>query len=369
VIDRSGKKLSAADFGTKARPCLVCGNDACICAHETSELTAAVERILLRFEREHLAETISASALKAIIGEAAITPKPGLVDMANTGSHTDMDFFSFLDSAAAILPYFRECALAGFDSSLSPEDLFESLRKPGKIAERAMLKATGGVNTHRGIIFSLGILSAAWGRLYREKEPSPEEALELSAKMTARLSADFYLPPASYAAASHAAASHGEAIHARWGIKGIRGEVSGGFPSVRRVFPLFRRMLAEPEPDISGHSPLAGRSLNNAGVAALLNLIVCVEDTNIIHRGGTGVFESVRQELRAFLSTGPSLGEMLEKAGELDREFIARHISPGGSADLLAVILFLHYLELKSTTEPKGNRNYVRCHSAGRRRG
>ena len=290
-------------------------------------------------QRERLAETISAAALKAIIGEAAITPKPGLVDMANSGSHRDMDFFSFIDSAAAILPYFRDCALAGFDSTLSPEDLFESLREPGKVAERAMRKATGGVNTHRGIIFSLGVLSAAWGRLYREKEPTPEEALELSAKMCARLSADFHL-----SAASHAA-SHGEAIHARWGIKGIRGEVAAGFPSVRRVFPLFRRMLAEPEPEPDGHTPPAGRRLNNAGVAALLNLIACVEDTNIIHRGGHGVLESVRQELRAFLAAGPSMGEMREKAAELDRDFIARHISPGGSADLLAVILFLHYLD------------------------
>jgi holo-ACP synthase/triphosphoribosyl-dephospho-CoA synthase len=207
--------------------------------------------------------------------------------------------------------------------------LFNSLRFRGKIAETEMQNATGGVNTHRGLIFSLGVLCAAFGRLYRRDErPGLEETLDLCRRMTARLHEDF-----SRAGAFGGALSHGEALYTRHGIRGIRGEVSRGFPTVRdTAYPVLLRLLE------------AGHSLNDAGVAVFLYLLAETEDTNIVHRSGPGELRRIREETSAFLAARPSMEEIRKKAGELDGEFIRLNISPGGSADLLAVTLFLYRL-------------------------
>jgi len=268
------------------------------------------------------------------MSEAAVTPKPGLVDRANSGSHGDMDFFTLVDSAAALLPWFRDCVLAGFDSGMEghrehdPVDLFKALRPKGRVAEDLMKKATGGVNTHRGYIFCLGILCAAYGRLRRKTDkPDLNGIIEFSKTMTTVLEEDF--------SSSHVdgEVSHGEAVYAKSGIKGVRGEVSLGFPSVTKIaLPLLGRLLEE------------GHSLNDAGVAVLLSLMASVEDTNIIHRGGIEVFRVVQEGLRVFLDgePNPDMEAIIKKAVTMDREFISKNLSPGGCADLLGVTFFLH---------------------------
>jgi holo-ACP synthase/triphosphoribosyl-dephospho-CoA synthase len=261
-----------------------------------------------------------------MMSEAAVTPKPGLVDRANNGAHADMDFFTFIDSASALIPWFRDCALAGFDSGCSPNALFENLRPRGMAAETLMKKATGGVNTHRGYIFCLGILCAAYGRLFRDTE-KPELAgiIKFSQAMTAALTQDFFR--------SHEKGepSHGQVVYAQSNIQGIRGEVSRGFPSVtEHALPLLRRILND------------GYSLNDAGIAVFLHLLSVAEDTNMIYRGGLGAFRSIQKELRVFLDADPGMEEIREKAARMDREFIAGNISPGGCADLLGVAFFLH---------------------------
>jgi holo-ACP synthase/triphosphoribosyl-dephospho-CoA synthase len=327
VLDGEGK-ITRTALGAGERKCLVCGGGAFACgrsrAHRVEELAAAVIHIMENFFREHLGTIISGAVLGALMGEVAATPKPGLVDRANNGAHRDMDFFTFIDSTAAILPYFRNCALAGFGDPAAPEELFNSLRPAGKIAELDMRNATGGANTHRGLIFSLGVLCAAFGRLYRRDEkPGLEDTLELCRSMTAHLHEDF-------SRASGEALSHGEALYIRHGIRGIRGEVSRGFPTVRNTaYPVLLRLLEE------------GHSLNDAGVAVFLRLLAETEDTNILHRSGPETLRRIQEETAAFLATGPSMEDIRKKAGELDGEFIRLNISPGGSADLLAVTLFL----------------------------
>jgi len=223
--------------------------------------------------------------------------------------------------------------MAGFDSgsektgvSHEAKLLFETLRPLGMKAEALMLKATGGVNTHRGYIFCLGILSAAYGRLFAETEkPDLTGIIEFSKAMTVSLTQDFSL---SY---DRREPSHGEAVCKRDGIQGIRGEVSRGFPSVTELgLPLLRSLL------------LKGHTLNDAGIVVLLNLIAYCEDTNIIHRGGIEVFRSIQEELRLFLAAEADMETIREKAAAMDKEFIAKNLSPGGSADLLGICFFLH---------------------------
>jgi holo-ACP synthase/triphosphoribosyl-dephospho-CoA synthase len=343
-------KIPRTAAGAEERKCLICGGGAFACgrsrAHTVEELGGAVLRIMGNFFRDKAGELVSAAALGALLGEAAITPKPGLVDRANKGAHSDMDFFTFIDSAAAIFPFFRDCAAAGFDSGLAPDSgeapkasaavkLFNSLRRGGKIAEQKMREASGGANTHRGLIFSLGILSAAFGALYRRNEsPGPKALLDLCRRMTAGLFEDFNQARENAGPGRKGAAlSHGETLYLRHGVSGIRGEVSRGFPTVRDLaYPALLGLLDR------------GHSLNDAGVFVLLQILARTEDTNIIHRAGPEELKGIQEDLSRFLAASPSVEEARKKAVELDGEFIKKNISPGGSADLLAVTLFLYRL-------------------------
>ncbi|MDR3192191.1 MAG: citrate lyase holo-[acyl-carrier protein] synthase [Treponema sp.] len=349
VLRAEGLKLSRLDRG-KTRPCLICGKPGFVCArsgaHSPEELIRRVIGLMERFIRERLGDIVASAALRALLGEAAVTPKPGLVDRANNGAHRDMDFFSFIDSTAALLPWFRDCALAGYESAGpggtvpgetdpgggDPEALFQSLRRRGKIAELLMRRAAG-VNTHRGLLFSLGLLSAAYGRLYRESEEPPAGALlDFAARMTGSLAEDFSAP--------NPAPSHGELIYAKSGVTGVRGEAAAGFPTVRNWgLPILRRLLAE------------GSGMNNAGLGTLLHLMAHTEDTNIIHRAGGPSLEAIRAETAAFLAGKPDMEEMKKKAAQMDRDFSARNISPGGAADLLAVSIFLWALESRKAED------------------
>jgi holo-ACP synthase/triphosphoribosyl-dephospho-CoA synthase len=343
----SRREISRRDHGAETRRCLICGGDAFVCGrsrvHSAGELQNAVLRIMARFQRSRLADMVAAAALRALIGEAAITPKPGLVDRANNGAHRDMHFFSFIDSTAAIIPYFRHCALAGFDAAderpeammrLSPDlpghpsALFNRLRPAGKIAELAMLAASGGANTHRGLIFSIGLASAAFGAFFRCREQlTPDDALDFIASMTRNITNDFGGPD------GHGEISHGEAVYKRYGIGGVREEARRGFPAIRNyALPALRRALQ------------AGLSLNDAGIAAFLHLLSAVMDTNIIHRSDAETLEAIRRNAADFLASNPGPAAMAEYAAKLDRDFIAKNISPGGCADLLALTLFLHWL-------------------------
>jgi holo-ACP synthase/triphosphoribosyl-dephospho-CoA synthase len=343
VLRRDGVKISRNELGGERRPCLVCGADAFACgrsrAHSAGELRGAAAGLMAAFQRKRLSDLIAQAALKALVGEVAITPKPGLVDRANNGAHQDMDFFSFIDSTAAIIPYFRGCAETGFDTALEspektmalpasdpehPQALFNRLRLDGKIAELAMLAASGGANTHRGLIFSMGLSSAAFGAFFRRREQvAAGDILDFIAAMTCNITEDF----------SGGGISHGEAIHKRYGIGGVREEARLGFPAVRnRALPVLRGALQ------------AGQSVNDAGLAALLHLISAVTDTNIIHRSDPETMEKIRQDAGAFLAADPAPPAIGKYAAKLDSEFIARNISPGGSADMLALTLFLHWL-------------------------
>ena len=356
IFESTGKKLSrsngsmAEGSGAEPRQCLICGGNGFICgrsrAHSPDELRRAVLGIMENWMRQKLGDRICSAAVWAVMSEAAVTPKPGLVDRNNSGAHKDMNFFTFIDSLPVLLPWFRSCALAGFDSAADdngstadlstaarsgvnekPVSLFKALRPPGKITEVLMKRAAGGVNSYRGYIFSIGILSAAYGRLFRNSEkPDLAGILDFVKAMTCTLGEDFSI--------AGNVSSHGEAVYATSGIQGIRGEVSRGFPTVTEyALPLLRRLLKE------------GYSLNDAGTAVLLVLLAHAEDTNMIHRGGRELFGSIQQDLQALFSAEPDIGAILKKAAVMDREFIAGNLSPGGSADLLGIAFFLYRLE------------------------
>ncbi len=247
--------------------------------------------------------------------ELATYPKPGLVSHVDSGSHVDMDAETFRASARALEPYFAELAAAGAAGAE-----MACLRRIGLAAEAAMRAATVGVNTHRGAIFGLGLLSAAAGAL----GPRPP-AGGLGAHVRARY-ADAILdgPELLHAPGARARRRHG--------VGGAPAEAAAGFPTLYGTgLPALRRARA-----LRPEAPEAAR------VEACCALVAALEDTNLLHRGGPDGFAFARAEAARFLAAGGiARDDWVARAETLHRAFVARRLSPGGAADLLAMTLFV----------------------------
>ncbi len=334
VISPSGEKLDREQFGLPPRPCLVCGLPGKGCAsrrtHSVAELQARTRAILRDYFSARDAERIAAQALRALLYEVCATPKPGLVDRANRGSHADMDIFTFVDSAAALLPYLRRAVALGQETAgEEASETFRRLRREGLRAEREMFDATRGVNTHKGAIFSLGTACAAAGRLWTVERPFAEAEAILAE--CSRMSAEAVEGDLS-AIRSGEADTAGQRLYRELGLRGIRGELADGLPSVADVaLPALREALSR------------GATLERAGCYALLRLIARVGDTNLHARGGAGGQRWAAEAAAKLTDGGRIPGEAELQA--LDAEFIARNLSPGGCADLLAIAYFLRFLE------------------------
>ena len=333
VLDSRGEKAERQAMGLSARRCLVCGDPAWACArsrrHGIPELWQRTEAILREAFARQDGQTVAQLACRSLLYEVCVTPKPGLVDRQNSGSHRDMDLFTFLNSAPALFPYFERCVRQGMEGETEPEALFSSLRWEGKLAEQAMLAATGGVNTHKGAIFSMGLCCAALGQLPRETWGDPEAVLDQCAALARGLVRRDYqhLTPET-------ARTAGEVLYLRHGVTGVRWQAEAGFPAVREVgLPVLEESLRQ------------GLSWNDAGCRTLLALMGTTEDTNLMARGGIDAQKQTAAEAEALFRRFPDW----EGVNQLDRALIARHLSPGGSADLLALCYLLHFL--KEATE------------------
>lgn len=324
VLDQDGSKLSRSTL----RGCIVCGAPGRNCAarrvHSVSQLQAITNQILTTHFAQADAGSIASLAVQSLIDEVNTTPKPGLVDQRNNGSHQDMTREHFLNSAHALKSYFVECVKLGQQTAdLPPHDTFPLLRQAGLEAEKAMYKATGGVNTHKGAIYTMGILCGGIGRLWRAEKPIADvDAILSECGKIARPSVE-----ADFAAADGSTA--GETLYLKYGIGGIRAEVAAGLPSVAKIaLPCYQDAIGR------------GLSKNDAGVLTLLHLIAQIEDTNLYHRGGHEGAHWAAGAVRTLLRNNPN--PTIAQLEELDDAFIARNLSPGGCADLLAITYFLH---------------------------
>lgn len=293
------------------------------------------------------ADHIAGLAVRSLLHEAAVTPKPGLVDRRDSGAHSDMDFFTFIDSSAALASYFREVTYTALHFPGEPEEMIALLRPLGLRAERTMLSATGGVNTHKGLIFSLGLVCAAAGYA-RPRSPALTEDLifGLCARMAAGTLDEL--------AGGGVSPTHGVAAYRRHGCAGARGEAAEGFPNVRRHgLPALRGALDR------------GLSRNDAGVWALLHLMAHADDTNIVSRADLATLRRVQEECGRFLRSRGSIGRLLPYAEALNGDFVRRGISPGGCADLLALTYMLFFLledrGMHGACHQKGEGDYGAC--------
>lgn len=344
VYAADGVALSRQQLGRPPRACLACSEMALLCMrsgkHTAAEIESQVQRRLGSFSAHATriwpqeVETITEWALESMLAELACTPAPGLVDRQNSGAHTDMDFFTFIKSTASLSITMSRCAAAGFRHKGDFSELLPVLRAIGCDGDRRMLRATNGVNTQKGLIFLLGILSAAAATLKQQNLPlSPQHCCRTVGEICQGIVARELEPLRSNQITRRLTA--GERLFLQYGATGIRGEMERALPSVLQSgLPGFKSALS------------AGSCLNDALVHALLSLMTVVEDTTILHRHDESTLREVQQASRQILS----LGGMLTDEGKaavfsLDQEFIARRISPGGSADLLAATHFLWLAE------------------------
>ncbi|MBA0446053.1 triphosphoribosyl-dephospho-CoA synthase MdcB [Stenotrophomonas maltophilia] len=256
-------------------------------------------------------------AIASLHVELALAPKPGLVTPFDTGSHDDMDAGTFLRSLFALRHYFTSIAHAGANDAP-----FARLRTHGIAAETAMLRATGAINTHRGAIFSLGLLVASAARCRRQRgQPVSAVGVCLGVQHWAN----------DFAGAPLDAQSPGQRARVRHGVPGVREQAAAGYPVLRELaVPTLRQALEE------------GLPRDAALCQTLMQLVAHIDDLNLLHRGGADGLHWAQQQARSFLRTGGVFAvgwqARLQSVGE---RFVARRLSPGGSADLLACSWFL----------------------------
>ncbi len=273
---------------------------------------------------------ISELAVSALRAEADLTPKPGLVDGRGSGAHSDMDLSMLHRSAESLRVAFTECVAAAWES-ISNLDLRIRLGEIGRAGELVMLEATGGVNTHRGALWALGLLSAG-----AAATADTAGAIAVAARLA-------QIPDPALGGSVGASPSNGATVRRRYGATGAAGEAQSGFPNVLlHALPALRAARR------------SGADEATARLEALLALMAHLDDTCVLHRGGSTGLRAVQAGASAVIAVGGcQTREGRRRLTELDRMCADRRLSPGGSGDLLSVTLFLDALDERTSRSCK----------------
>jgi triphosphoribosyl-dephospho-CoA synthase CitG len=278
-----------------------------------------------------LAFKIGANITKAILLETTCTPKPGLVDRFNSGSHKDMDIHTYMISSAVISPYMAIAAQVAIEHRGKLSDLLPKIRSIGLSAEEEMFLATGNVNTQKGLIFS-GMLIAAAAAYISTRETGDLKVIRIL-KTVQEITEGIVHRELMLMDKNQEKVTSGEWIFLDLGITGIRGEAENGFPNADAAYQVIAKALSQ------------GIELEEAMIMALLFLMTRVDDTNILARHGSETLTYVRNEAnKLVLSEDVYTDQWFEEVHALDADFIDQNINPGGCADLLAVALMLYFL-------------------------
>lgn len=321
--DQQGNSVTSGKsklcFFCREKPAIECRREK---VHEFDELRSYMFSEMAEYCRkqreERIARKLSELAQQAILAEISLTPKPGLVDQVSSGSHADMDFQTFVDSTNAISPWFGELVREGF--AFHEKDLIQALprlREIGLRMESDMFEATGNVNTQKGIIFLMGLSLFACGKLFGHSDHFQVEEFRGIMKAICK---DLVKNELINAATS--GKSHGEKIFREYGFTGARGEAESGFSTVF---------------DFGLPQLIQLKELNDETLMkCFLSIAANNNDTNILYRSNPEVLNAFRKLCNITL-------EDFNQANYTALIDFCKHenISPGGSADLLAVSIFV----------------------------
>lgn len=269
-----------------------------------------------------LAERLADLAVDALIDEADLSPKPALVDRRSSGAHKDLHLGLMHASALSLWPAFKEMAEAAIEIGEIGQPLREAIGRIGREGEVAMMRTTGGVNTHRGAIWALGLLVTAAALDASDLSPA---GLGLRAGCLALIE-DRDQPVSN---------SHGAQVARKFGAMGAREQAQMGFPAVTQTgLPQLQKSRA------TGHGE------QNARLDALLAIMTTLSDTCVLYRAGEQGLQAMQHGAQKVLDAGGSATLSGRRAlHELDQHLLSLNASPGGAADLLAACLFVDCLE------------------------
>lgn len=332
VLRKDGTKVSREETGREPRKCLLCDRPAHVCSRSRTHTVADMTRRIGELIREEQLVQKTEKIIRAsLMEEVFTTPKPGLVDRQDQGAHTDMDCALFQKSTDAIAPDLAQMFEEGYRWKKDPEELFIKIRETGKRAEGNMFAATEGVNTHKGMIFTIGILSAASGYLLSHTgKIQAEEVCDFAGKMTKQILAEECAQMRK-----RTPVTYGEKIYATCRETGVRGMAMEGYPVLAGQTVPHMRTLVRQQMD-----------RNQRNLQILLELMSCITDTNVLTRSGWEGQHWIREQAGEILQHYPNdTTGMYRELARMNRICIDRNISPGGSADLLAATLFLVRME------------------------
>ena len=286
---------------------------------------------------DRVCKELSALAVKALLDEAALFPKPGLVDPVSQGAHSDMDFTTLVRSAAALQQGFYECAHIGYKPAAQAQPIAAAVRKrlraTGLALEKAMFAETHGVNTHKGAIFIFAYLLGAAGLLSGATQlDGIRSVMELTETLCAqvRVLAAGLCSEDMAGVSTKRALTRGEQVFLQYGCTGIRGEAEAGLPLVQR--------------NVAYLAGLTHLTQRDAYLYTLLHIIAENKDTNVLFRAGSAALRDLQTRCISIVKSGAAGATLYAAVEALDVYCIKRHISPGGSADIFAAVLFCRSL-------------------------
>ena len=284
-------------------------------------------------------------ATQALQAELDTTPKPGLVDKDNNGAHRDMDYALMQLSINTLHPYFVRLAFLGFADTLPSHTV---IRDAGIEAEKAMLEATNGVNTHKGALFSMGLAVVA--AAYEEKKAAANKEVRGKEREEEYLSSLQLTIKALAASFPDTSGTHGsKAKQLSNGTTTIKGALDNAREGYEKLFAEWLPFYNERRKSHDAH----------ALHKTLLRIMCDLDDTNVIYRTNVATAEEVKQEARALLASFEEAyaAEDKEKCAsaieekcasaellalkDMDRRYTERNISPGGAADMLSLTVFI----------------------------
>lgn len=266
---------------------------------------------------------ISELAIESMLYEVSCHPSFGLVSPISNGSHKDMDFFTFIKSSVVLFPYMYMVAKSSYCKE-SPEIIFKNIRPIGIKAEKEMFKKTENANTHKGMIFSMGLCVAASAKTVYEGIEF-DNIRDIIKDMTAGIvEKELYKINCN-----DVSKSNGEKIFLKFGHTGIRGEAEMGFPVIF-------------DAALDTYNECRDLNENDRLVQTLITIMQHAEDSTIIHRHSPDVLKEVQALSKYIIEIGGMYSEIGRKTiYTISGQFENRNISPGGSADLLACTVFL----------------------------
>ncbi len=336
IFDTNNQPVSSG----KQKKCLICADKTAVqCMREQNHTFEELRKVVfdrinnfnIKIRSEQISNKLSQYATKVLLYEISLTPKPGLVDFVNSGSHTDMDFQVFLNSTSALSTYWKEFAELGINYQKDLKYALPEIREIGLRAENEMFLSTGGINTQKGLVFLLGLSVFSMAYILRKENYVDETNFQKTLKSITRNIIEDEL------ANNIENSTHGSDVFRKYGIKGAgaRYQAQYGFPIV------FDKILPFLSNNLSNQVLASKIETDKVLIEALLIIINNLDDTNVMYRKGIDTAEELKALAGNVLNGDKTYNELCTFCLE-------NNISPGGAADMIAVSLFI-YLVINET--------------------